>query len=343
MKKFKKLIIPFLALVVLASCDHDVSMETTVDANGKLDKVMTFHSKDSTRNILGINATTGWKRTVDMELSKISGKDTKWNITWKKTFNSSVEANAELAAPSDTLFRVTSTFEKKFRWFYTYIYYADTYHAINRMKVPIGDYVTREDYAFIDRLPAEGQKISKADSVYLAHLNKKLFDIYGLRAIYEDYFALHVQLMKDKNVESRWIDTLQHHKESIFQRIENDKNVSDNFLLEVMDSLHIPLAYPELRNQYKVIIKPATSRMDFISMSNEGKYSHKINMPWNVVRTNADSVVNNQLFWRPPVIKFLIKDYTMYGEARQLNVWAIVGSVLVIGLTVFVFTRKRKV
>ncbi|CAN5129443.1 hypothetical protein BH09BAC3_BH09BAC3_27940 [soil metagenome] len=341
MKNLNRLIILVASLFVFVSCDHTVSMETTVDENGKLDKAITFQNKDSAKNILGISGKSGWVRTVNTEASEKKGKDTKWSITWRKSFASAVEANTELAVPSDTLFRVTSTFEKKFRWFYTYLYYADTYHAINRMKMPIENFVTQEDYSFIDRLPAEGKEISKSDNLYLAQLNTKLFDVYGTRAIYEEYYDLHAQLISDKKLETRWLDTLLTHKESIFEKFNADKNIGDDYFLQTMDSVQIPLPYGEMKDEYTAILKPWTSRMNFISTANDGKYAHRINMPWTVVRTNADSVVDNQLFWKPPVVKFLIKDYTMFGEARQLNVWAIAGSVVLVGLTVFVFMRKR--
>jgi hypothetical protein len=178
--------------------------------------------------------------------------------------------------------------------------------------------------------------------LYLSQLNTKLFDIYGARAVYEDYYDLHAQMIRDNKLDARWLDTLSSHKEALFKKLYNDKDIEDDYLLDIMDSLHIPLPYAELKNRYKKITAATTTRTNFISTANDGKYVHRINMPWPVVRTNADSVAGNQVFWKPPVIKFLIKDYTMYAEARQLNAWAIAGSVLVIGLTVFVFLRRRR-
>ncbi|MDZ7648710.1 MAG: hypothetical protein U5K54_16880 [Cytophagales bacterium] len=64
--------------------------------------------------------------------------------------------------------------------------------------------------------------------------------------------------------------------------------------------------------------------MNFINHASEGKYTHIINMPWPIVKTNADSISNMQLRWNPPSIKFLLNDYTMYAEARKANYWAFV-------------------
>ena len=244
MKTFKLFLVSLLVIFVFASCEHDVSMETVVHENGELDKTIVLETSDSSTNMLGISEKTGWKKTIqENENQPDSEKDSTMTVSYQKTFPSKDEANAELASTSDTLFRVTSTFEREFKWFYTYLYYADTYHAINRMTLPPDNYITQEDYAFIERLPAEGKKISKADSIYLSELNKKLFDVYGIRAIYEDYYDLSLKMIRENNLENRWIDTLYKSKENIYKMLVTKNDIEDEFFLHVMDSIGIPLPY----------------------------------------------------------------------------------------------------
>jgi hypothetical protein len=64
-------------------------------------------------------------------------------------------------------------------------------------------------------------------------------------------------------------------------------------------------------------------------------------MPWTVVRTNADSVAGNKLFWNPPALKFLLKDYTLYAEARRMNYSIVALSGFIILLTLYLFIRRR--
>ncbi|MEQ1584277.1 MAG: hypothetical protein ABL895_00235 [Cyclobacteriaceae bacterium] len=333
-----------LALIVgLSACGHNVSMETTVHEDGSLDKKIVLETEDTTKNFLSISGGSGWKmkaHLIDSANNK-SESSKKWRVGFQKNFTSSEEANAELATPSDTLFRVSSTFDKKFRWFYTYAYYADTYKAINRMALPPDDYIAREDYAFIDRLPAEGQTISKADSFYLSELNKRIFDVYGLRAIYETYYELDVKLIKESGLENRWIDTLNKHKENLYALLVKQQDLPDNFIYKTMDSLGIPFPFDKMENRYAELYKETESKTNFISHASEGKYTHVINMPWTVVRTNADSVSGNRLQWNPPSVKFLLKDYTMYAEARKVNFWAFGVSALVLFFTGYLFWRRR--
>lgn len=352
MKIFKNFILPLLVLATLASCDHNVSMETTVREDGRLDKVIVFENKDSSKNIMGLTDKKDWKKSVIYKADTVIDQDTvgqetrsvshgEYTTTFRKSFASAEEANAELAVPNDSIFQVTSKFKKKFKWFYTYIYYSETYHSLNRMDLKPDDYLTPEDYAFIDRLPAEGKEISKADNFYLSELNNRIFDVYGMRAFYEEYFALTRQLIKENNLEDRWTDTLNIHKEDIFELLENKKDLPEDFLLGVMDSLSIPLDYKKAKVQHDLLYRKLSAKTNFITTANDGKYINRINMPWTVVNSNADSTAGNTLVWAPPSIKFLLKDYTMYGECRKLNWWAVIVSVLIIGLTGYLFIRKR--
>jgi len=338
--------ISFLAVLVamLSACEHQVYMETTVHEDGSLDKKIVLETADTTSNFLGIGTASGWKmmtRLIEDSVREKKEDNKKWNVIYQKSFTSSREANTELATESDSLFRITSRFEKKFRWFYTYLYYSDTYQTINRMNFPLTDYIVQEDYTFIERLPAEGKIISKADSFYLAELHKRIFDIYGLRAIYEEHYDLDVTLIKESGLENRWIDTLQKHKESIFQWVSEHEKAPDDFMYKAMDSLGIPIPYDKMRSRFDELYKQADAKTDFINHASEGKYTHVINVPWQVVRTNADSVSGNRLQWNPPSIKFLLKDHIMYAEVRKINWWAFAVSFGVLIFTGYLFFRRK--
>lgn len=327
------------------SCEHYVSMETTVHDDGKLEKAIIVESegeKKISQHILDSAVIRSWKHEVTLvDTTKSKNKKKLFRHKFYKIFASADVANLDLSTGNDTLFRVTSTFNKEFRWFYTYIYYADTYHAVNRMKLETSDYFTPEDYSFIDRLPAEGGEISRADSLYLSELEKKMFDIYGEQALEEGYFDIGYKLIEKYNLDKKWIDTLAKHKKRIFKKASEQGETDNDYLLKVMDSLKIPLPYNNVSEDYRKLTKDFDSIIDFITWANEGKYQHKINMPWAIVHSNADSVVGNTAYWAPPRVKFLLKDYTMYAESRSLNYFSVIISIAIIGLTVFLFWRRR--
>ena len=323
-------------LVFLTSCEHSVSVESVVHEDGSIDRTVTLSEADSSNeNIFGISQQSGWE-VIESE------SDNKKSTVFRKHFNSVDEVNAELSRPVDTLFQIHSVFERKFRWFYTYIDYSDTYFAINRFEKPdVSDYFTSEDYAFIERLPAEGKPISHADSIYLTRLNEKIFDIFGARGLFDVYYDAMIEAIEKSNVEKRWIDTLNSHRERSYRFLmEHESEFEDDFMIGFVDSLNIPVSL-EVKDSYEKIIEPIKRRVDFMSFASGGEYLHHITMPWDIVLSNADSVNGRELFWWPPVARFLLKDYTMYAESRQMNYWAVIVSVVIIGFTVFLLFRRK--
>jgi hypothetical protein len=345
MKTLPLLILSLLVILTLASCEFDVATETTVYPDGSLDKTIAVEKIDSANFVFNVST---WEKSLVEKEKKSEPIDSAGAIAKKqfdkftsfhKKFNSVDEVNAELSVISDTVLQVTSKFDKKFRWFYTYITYSETYHKLNKMKLNPEDYFTSEDYAFIDRLPAEGQKISKADELYLKLLHDKIFTDYGETAFFEELFELTFIVVNTQS----GIDSLKKHKKDFreaMEKLDEKKIDEDKLLLATIDSFKISIdksKIAELEGSQQKFWKKA----GFISSANDGKFVNRVNLPWPIVKSNADSVSGNSLFWTPPSIKFLLKDYTMYGECRKLNWWAVIVSVLIVGFTGYLFVRKR--
>jgi hypothetical protein len=334
-----------LFLVALSSCEHAVEMKTIVYADGSLDKIVVLESADSTlaeHNYLDIGKTQGWQvdiqRINDNAKSSADNKkqDKKFLYTFKKLFHSDAEANDELAKPSDSLFRITSKFESRFRWFYTNVYYSDTYHAINRFDLSTEDYLTKEDFQFIDNLPAEGKPISKADSLFLIGLNERIFDHYGNRAYFNDFY----KILTDLANEATQREKLNAMREAIFQSMSKRKDIEEDFLPKLADSLGVSIDFTS--TEYKKRKLAAENRLKFASWAAEGKYRHVIEMPNEIVSHNADSVSENTFYWSPSYLKFLFRDYTFFAETRKPNIWTWVVSLIVLILAAFGLVRRGK-
>ncbi len=341
MKKLPLLILSLLVIITLASCEFDVATETTVYPDGSLDKTIVVEKTDSANYIFNV---FGWEKSIIKKAQEDTAKTDSVQYdaftSFHKKFASAEDANADLSVVSDTILQVTSKFEKKFRWFYTYITYSETYHKLNKMKLDPEDYFTREDYAFIDRLPAEGQKISKADELYHQLLHTKIFDEYGEQAMYNELFDLASIVVTTQP----GIDSLEKHRKDLrdaIEKIDDGKDVDESELLLIaIDSFKIPFDKTKVA-EFQVAQKKFWKKAVFISTVADGRFVNRVKLPWGVVNTNADSISGNTLMWSPPTIKFLLKDYTMYGECRRLNWWAVIVSLGIIGLTGYLFVRKR--
>lgn len=334
-------------MVVLGGCEHTISIGSKVHPDGSIDREIVLENADSTeiaKNIFGVSHAAGWNVTVAPPSKPTTEKDKKSevNITFRKHFDSVEDVNQELNAPIDTLFRIESTFEKQNRWFYSYIEYRDTYRALNNFTtIPKEAYFTEEDFAFINRLPAEGTPVGHADSLYLARLNEKIFDLYGARTIFEDFYQHLVANMRQHNVPAQWHDSLSRKKESIYRRFVDEGNLQNEDFVVLIDRLHIPLS-PAGRDAIIQKTAEIEKRLEFLSNAYSGQYVHSIEMPWDLVESNADSAVSNRLFWRPPVVKFLLTDYTMSATSRKMNIWSVAISGLVVCVTIGMFFVKRR-
>jgi hypothetical protein len=332
-----------VAFVALSSCEQKVQVESIVHEDGSIDRTIFLVDTDSARfrkNMFGITDANGWETDSEPGVQK-ANESKNYNIRFRKSYRSADAANADLNKDTDSLFRIRSEFNKQFRWFYTYIRYSDTYVALNRFhQLSKDDFFTQEDFAFINRLPSEGKPISKSDSLYLSRLNEKVLDIFASRAIYEEYLKLLRDLMAKRNVERRWMDSLESKKEPVFQALlKNDKLGKDEEVLVAIAGL-MGLPIQIAKDEAAELSEETAARINFMTDASEGKWIHTVQMPWNVVRSNADSVAQSRLFWKPPVIKFMLNDYTMYAESRRLNYWAVAVSVVIVALTIWALTRR---
>ena len=340
-----KKILPLIATSwALMACDNPVRMETKVHEDGSLDKTIVLEETDrfrDTSNMFGISEKTGWK--VKLDTIKKENSDNKYKVQFQKHFTSASEVNTELDKNLDTLFRINTTFEKKFRWFYTYIRYSETIRSIDRFKnSKPDDYFNQEDKAFIDRLSGEGTAISKADSLFLQQLNEKIFDRYAKDAMYNEYFSILTEAISRNTNDKKWIDTLNRKKNFIFEELGDMNDDLGPAFLKLADSLGIPLPKEKFTQDFLELSRDINSRIEFMSFARDGKYTSMVEMPWPILTSNADSVAGNKLFWRPLVTKFTIQPYEMYTESRRLNIWAVAVSALIIVVSVVLVFKSKK-
>jgi len=342
-----KFIVLLAISCALMSCENPMRFETKVHEDGSLDKTILFEEIDSAgirKNILGINAERGWSVTSEkLPVKADQGKSAgdRFKVQFQKKFLSATELNQELETSADSLFQIHSVFEKKFRWFFTYLRYSETFRPLNRFKlVSPNDFFTREDDAFLDRLPAEGKKISRADSLFLQLLNEKISDRFAIMGIFKEQYQILEEVVRKNGVDKKWLDTLYKNQEFIFNQVDKMKGDA-RFAEKMADTLKIPLLQPRAANDFKQLSANFNRRVNFMSFARDGKYLNVIDMPWTVVNSNADSVAANQLYWRPLVTKFVYRDYEMFAESRKLNIWACILSLGIIGATLYLLFKRR--
>ncbi len=343
--KTSSIIFSFGIIMTLMSCENPMSFKTKVNEDGSLNKSITFEKADeplATSNVFGLHEKNGWTLKKELLPEKKSGDKKEYRIQFTKNFARDSEMNKDLDNTIDSLFHVHSSFEKKYRWFYTYIKYSETIRPIDRFKlVSTKDYFNREDSAFIERLPAEGKSISKADSVNLDMLNEKITERFATMGMFREYFLAMEQVIKRNGLDNRWLDTLRKNKNFIYQQVD-DKNGNDFKFEKIVEKLKIPLTKEKALKDFVDVSKEFNSRLGFMSFARDGKYVNEFEMPWTIISSNADSISGNNLFWKPVVHKFVFTNHEMYAECRKINFWEVIISVAIASLTAFVLTKSSK-
>lgn len=350
MKNLLRITSLILLVALLGSCENPIRLETKIHYDGRLDKTIILEKTDSAgvvQNIFGVNEAKGW--SLDLSRDSATRGDKNYRLEFKRSFATAEEANKELDSESDSLFRVKASFQKSFRWFYTYIRYEETIRPIDRFKlISADDYFTPEDRSFLNRLPGEGADITMADSSFLESLNDRIFKYYANRGLYFEQMDVLKKYITKNNLAPQWLDTLNKHEDYIYESINKDDSDDEGlkgdpkFAFMMADSLGIPLTQTA-EKEFDELSKDLNQRIRFMNYAQYGKYTIVFDMPWTVTKTNADSVAGNKLFWRPIVTKFAIQDYTVFAESRKLNVWVVILSAIIIVVTSYSFRRRKAI
>lgn len=329
--------------LLLSGCDHEAVLHTRLNEDGSLIKTIELKDADPEEirhNYFGISAENGW----EVEQEATGEKDKKLNLRFTRSFPSAEAFTETFSHDTDSLFWMQASFSRDFRWFFTYISYQETFKAADRFdRILQEDYFTPEEYAFIERMPAEGGPVSHADSLFAEALNKKIMDQYAIRGIFEDHYGFFEDQIDAFGLPPAWKDTLRSNKEDIFKVLtsKEGEDFDDDVMLDFMDSLQIPFPRQELTTTYLAEMKRLESELNFMSWAADGTFSNYMEVPWTVVSTNADSVNGNRLSWNPPAMKYLLQDYTMQVTTRKLNGWMILVTVAGAALLGIILFRLR--
>jgi hypothetical protein len=338
-----------LSVVLFAGCDRDREIETTVYEDGHIERTITstVNAKGNNQIYFTLEDLKTWKN------DSIVADSPNYKYTFTKTFSSAEEANLTFAPPlSDTIFKIRSTFIKEFRWFYTYYYYSDSYLTVNRFrKVVPQDFFTREDSAFIQRLPAAGKELSPSDELFLEKLNNKVSEDFFSAAYYAESFDDLMDALRENNVDSTIIDTLYVYKDVFYARITDDtENEEDDeqsedkyFMLRMLDVIKDPLPKENIRKSFIRINDNLLERADFMLNAANTNFIHRINTEWTTTETNADSISGTTLIWKPRNVKFHFWDYEMYAIGKKMNWWTTLGTlILLFGGVIVTFIKRSK-
>ncbi|MFH1195189.1 MAG: hypothetical protein V1720_05725 [bacterium] len=267
-----------------------------------------------------------WKKTT----SQNPDDSLKYVETYSKKFDSVEDLNRWLK--KNSLLKTEASLEKKFRWFYTYYTYTETYKKTNPFKqLPFEDYLSKEE---IEKLYAGDIN---------EDLSKKL-DRYGAACMLNELFdSLAVEM---KNFSELNPELLKQNEEEISNVLSSGGDELQAFM-EELESIYKTKTIWELKDEI-VRIKTAIENKAEALWKIQSSFSNDIIMPGLLLETNAKNINGNKLTWKFEAVHFTYVDYKMTAQSRAANDWAMILTAVLVVLFIMAiiyaaFKRKKNV
>jgi hypothetical protein len=301
-----------LSLMIFTGCKRTITIKTNLYGNGSLKRVVSI-SSDST----GVGK-TAYPFPQDGSWDMLTHKDSANSYTYmiSKNFADVDMLNKEIIYREDSLqFNALATLAKKFRWFYTYYRYEETfYKTFPFTGANILDYVTTEELASY-QAGNDSTGIEDRIEEYAAH------------AMFNEFYEKFVAAVEESSID---IDqsTLDLKKEELYKKLDewdlaDDEDDFGLYFLRVSDLVYAPqksftVLEPTLR---ETSVKFNQYIEDLFSGRPAEDYRYTVNVPGRVVDTNANrGVKNREAIWEFSTDHFTYSDYTVWVESRRLNI-----------------------
>lgn len=343
-------IVFLLIIIFILGCGRNYKVETIIYADGSCHRtfIVTDHEKieDFFKSEYPIPVDTTWNLVIEKDT--VEGGDTIYIYKATKFFEN-VEQLNQLYVTDTSIYSCTGRtveLKRKFRWFYTYLEYIETYPKLFN-QTSLVSYMDSVQYSYTKLTHEEQQKYLKEnfDSLGAERFDEEIETIYFnwmARSIFNELFD--VVEKSAKNI-SNWpiSDSDFKHKRDSLQIImdtNEDKDIWDilnvivDFDSTLISNLRQQKAFSEFEIKYRF----------FEDIFLESGYSNTIEMPGLIIETNSSRVSEyNKVEWYVEWDKYFTDDYKMYVQSRIINKWAFwVSGIFVIFFIVVVALKKLR-
>lgn len=268
------------------------------------------------------------------------GMHTDEGYVLRHDFKSVEDLNRSFARDSDSLIQIDVELRRRFRWFYTFLEYRETYHATFPFThIPLSEHFTEDEIAFIASTfdstgAASRDEEGSAEEEHAAgsadeEVMEKRFFEWIRRNAFEEFYADLLQIFREAMLPGITEQVLESKKEEIYESL----------IVEDEDFFELAGAAEVIGNLDRILGSGSVLEWeDRIAQSIgriEGKLEHWIFpgvspdefhnvliMPGLIVDTNAGSIEGNRVTWDFGGDRFSVLDYTMWVESRVVNMWA---------------------
>jgi hypothetical protein len=346
--------------VGMISCVTDYRTISTVRSDGSIFREIyakgdsAFLAGDKTKNPYFFQLDSGWQITVLNEKNTGELLD-KYNVKINKLFHTTKEISSELRFDEDyrPLAAPAESFQKHFRWFYTYYSYKTVYQKFSdKISIPVDEYLNVAEQKLWFQGDFSGY--SGMNGIELKEEMDKIeqrFWKWYARNIYEIRFE--VIMDYEKNLSGRYVSKIQEVKDTVFENLFKNFDFAENDSFETAN-LYITLDKHFNINYFSGLYRDNRLQIDGL-MKEKEKYlenlidklfnveiEYQLIMPGKLIYANAPVQYQDTLIWKVNAFRFVSNDYVLTAESRTTHVWAFVVTFLLLALSVCCLVLKSK-
>jgi hypothetical protein len=348
-------------ICILASCANKNYVNTTeIYKDGSCLSTMSLKGDSSilTEQVFPVLIDSSWKKTIE----KVNNGDNSFLVKVNKKFENVNDINKETINDSSAWSKLNHSFklDKKFRWFYSYLSYEETYKKMNPYNlIPVTDYIARDELLLLTGEYTE--YLAGRDSSEIEHIKKQIEDKFfaWLQAsVFEEFMhtlSENAHLIGNPAITP---ETIKNKKDTIWKSLQLKTKKNDEFMFEV-DSV-LTVCSICLNNKDFDKLRPSKSKVfdDYLDKSKKfdlwlnmvvtsDKAKNSVIMPGLLINTNSKTVIGNEIQWEFTPLKCFFNDYEINVTSRVTNSWAFVLSgvfliLLIIGLLVGALIKRRR-
>jgi hypothetical protein len=231
-------------------------------------------------------------------------------------------------------------FRKKFRWFYTYYEFAETYPASNQFHIiPISEYLTKAE---VDALYGEDKELYRGKNGFeilneLKGINEKA-DKWLEHNLYEEFYLVFLEnynRFKNAPVDSQEFAM---EKDTIFKYyiITDSADFSE---IDDMLNHHFHTEAYTVDDELDSLLE---AKLGYIFEFDEIQLNYNLSIPGKVIETNAPFMSNDTLSWKVENNRFYFDNYTLMATSRRPNYWAFIATAIIVLAALAGFMVKKK-
>lgn len=350
----------------MVSCVSNYKVVTSINADGsclrevyaKCDSA--FLAGNMKHNPYMFYLDSGWKITTTDSDEHYQKRGVEYNGKISRTFRAINEISAGLRCKEEEfrpLAAPTETFQKRFRWFYTYYTFKAVYPGIaDQMPVAIDKYMSRDE----QMLWLRGD-LSACRGMNGMELNDKLDEIakrfyaWRSRNFYEACFEA-ICDFENRLGNSPYASQLPAAKDTLFLMVviegkfyekdmENQPQMVEviyRMLDKYFETGYFSDLYRQNEAQIDTLCENRGKRLERLEeklFANNVEYV--LTLPGTLVDANTPLINQDTLRWKVTAVRFLTDDYELTATSREANRWAFAVAFFLVALSAYCLVRAK--